>query len=188
MTTGESGAALEDVYRLTPLQEGLLFHTVLEGGSDVYVMQVVLSLEGELEEAALEAAWRLVMARHPALRTAVVWEDGGHPLQVVWREAELPLARLDWRGLSDSEAEAELAALLAGERARGFELDRPPLFRLALVRRGPRRAWLACSLHHLLLDGWSLANVLSEVTAAYRRLAAGEEPELPPVRPFRDYI
>src|SRR5947208_2717607 len=144
---------VEDIYALSPLQHGLLFHTLYDPGSGVYVEQMSCTLQGELNVSAFERAWQQVVQRHPVLRTAFVWEGLEAPLQVVRQRVRLPWELGDWRGLSASEQEARLAALLQTERTHGFELSKAPLLRLILIRCAEESYYFICSYHHLLLDG-----------------------------------
>jgi Condensation domain len=97
------------------------------------------------------------------LRTIFVWTGLDEPLQVVRRRFELPWVEEDWRGLSLGEQQARLQAFLQADRARGFELDQAPLMRCALLRVGQAQYYFIWSHHHLLLNGWSLPQVLKEV-------------------------
>ncbi len=179
---------VQDVYPLSPLQEGMLFESLYAPESGVYVEQIAAELRGDLDAAAFAAAWRRAVDRHPVLRTAFVWKRVERPLQVVHREVELPVVEEDWRGLGDAERERRLEAYLAADAARGFDLARPPLMRLALFRTGEERHRVVWSFHHVLLDGWSVPLVLQRVLAIYRALRAGGGGTVDPGRPFRDYV
>lgn len=175
---------LEDMYPLTPMQQGLLFHTLLTPATGVYIPQIALTLEGELDSAALQRAWRQTMARYTVLRTSFYWEAHEEPFQVVWRQVELPWAEHDWRSVPDHEQTSRLQALLEHDRITGFALNIPPLMRLALVRKGDHLYQMIWSYHHLILDGWSAGIILQDVFSHY---AAPSSPTLP-VRPYSDYI
>ncbi|HEY4592040.1 MAG TPA: condensation domain-containing protein, partial [Thermoanaerobaculia bacterium] len=176
---------VEDLYPLAPMQEGLLFHGLYAGaGADLYFEQLTAELEGDLDETAFAAAWRRVVERHTALRTGFLSHGVERPLQLVRRAAEVPWASEDWRGLAPPEVEARWGELLAADRARGFDLSRPPLLRLALARTGERTRRLVWSSHHILLDGWCFPLLLNEVFTLYGSAAAA----LPPARPYRDYV
>ncbi|HWM91382.1 MAG TPA: amino acid adenylation domain-containing protein [Thermoanaerobaculia bacterium] len=177
-----SDRGVEDLYPLAPLQEGLLFHSLYSEDADLYFGQVTAGLEGRLDAPAFAAAWQRVVERHSALRTGFVWKDVERPLQLVRRETELPWTEEGWRGLPDLEARWH--DLLAADRARGFDLSRPPLLRLTLVRTGEESHRLVWSSHHLLFDGWCLSVILGEVFALY----TNREVRHPPARPYRDYI
>ncbi|HEX6288077.1 MAG TPA: non-ribosomal peptide synthase/polyketide synthase, partial [Herpetosiphonaceae bacterium] len=179
---------IEDLYPLSPMQQGMLFHTVAEGGSGVYVEQLTCVLEGSLDRAAFQHAWATVVEHHPVFRTAFVWEGLDAPLQIVRQRAEVRWTNEDWRGLSPDVQEVQLTAYLDADRRRGFALDVAPLLRLALFRIGADRYAFVWSHHHLLLDGWSLPLVFDEVVHCYERLARGQELPLVRPRPYRDYI
>jgi amino acid adenylation domain-containing protein len=182
-----TGIDVEDVYGLSPLQQGMLFHTLREPNASLYFQQALYALEAP-DIAALERAFRRVVERHPVLRTSFHWEDLENPLQVVHRNAELPVERQDWRTLPPAEREARLLAFLEADRRRGFVLSEAPLMRLALLRQTDDTYQLVWSHHHLLLDGWSLPLVLRELFASYEAFRRGRDLDLPRPRPFRDYI
>ncbi|MGW6929940.1 amino acid adenylation domain-containing protein [Lentzea sp. NPDC054927] len=171
---------LVDAYPLSPMQQGMLFH-VLEAPADtaVYWAQDVRELRGPLDVAALREAWNIVVGRHPALRSAFVWEGVEEPLQVVIGEVDVPFEVLDWTTVADPGA--ALDDLLDADQRRGFDVTTAPLLRVYVADRGDRQ-WVVFTFHHLYLDGWSIPLVWDEVIAAYQRKS------LPPVRPYRDYI
>ncbi|MEU5579215.1 non-ribosomal peptide synthase/polyketide synthase [Streptomyces huasconensis] len=182
------GRDVEDLLPLTPLQEGMLFHRLVGGEDDVYVDQAALLLEGVSDPDALALAWQRVTDRTPALRTSVVWEGVPVPLQVVHRRVEVPVVQLDWRELDAGERAERLDRLRADDLARGLDLGTAPLMRLTLVRLPDARLHLLWTSHHLILDGWSLAQVLTEVSEEYAALTTGTEPRPPARRPFGDYV
>ncbi|MEU2060469.1 non-ribosomal peptide synthase/polyketide synthase [Streptomyces sp. NPDC013455] len=182
------GRDVEDLLPLTPLQEGMLFHRLVGGPDDVYVDQAALLLEGVSDPDALALAWQRVTDRTPALRTSVVWEGVPAPLQVVHRHVTVPVSRLDWRELEAGERAERLARLRADDLARGLDLGTAPLMRLTLIRLPDARLHLLWTSHHLILDGWSLAQVLGEVFEEYAALTTGATPRPPARRPFGDYV
>ena len=131
---------VEDLYPLSPLQEGLHFHAIYGGGSESYQAQGAQRLEGPLDVDLLRRAWAEVAARHPILRTAFLWEGLPRPLQRVDAAVEVPWTLGDWSGLSEAEQEAALERFMAEDRVRGYVLHEAPLMRCALFRAGPRRA------------------------------------------------
>src|SRR5919106_6161216 len=179
---------IEAIYPLSPMQQGMLFHTLETPDSEVYCEQMSCSVNGNLSVSAFKQAWRQVIQRHPILRTGFYWEEVSEPLQVVYRQAELAWVEEDWRGLSLGEQQARLQAFLQADRARGFELEQAPLMRCALLRVGQAQYYFIWSHHHLLLDGWSLPLVLKEVSTYYETYCGGRELHLAPPRPYRDYI
>ncbi|HEX2188960.1 MAG TPA: amino acid adenylation domain-containing protein, partial [Longimicrobiaceae bacterium] len=178
----------EDVYPLSPVQEGMVFHDLYAPETGAYCSQYVFTLRGELDAEVLRRAWQRVLERSPGLRSVFLWEGMARPVQAVLRSAELPWQTLDWRDAPREAHPERMRLFLEAERARGFDLLSPPLMRLALVRT-EEDAWeLAWSHHHLLLDGWSISLVLQDVLACYDALLRGRAPALPRRRPYRDYI
>ncbi len=179
---------VEDIYRLSPVQQGMLFHALFEPGGVAYFEQFAYEQTGALDRERLLAAWRHLLAREPILRTAFVWEGLDEPVQVVRRRVELPVVERDLRGLGHDEQRRRVAAYLEEDRARGFDLGTAPLARISLLHLGDERTTVVLSYHHLLLDGWSTTILLRDVAGAYEALGRGEEPDLPARRPFRDYV
>ncbi|HEX8177813.1 MAG TPA: condensation domain-containing protein, partial [Pyrinomonadaceae bacterium] len=178
---------IQDAYRLSPLQEGLIFHSLSAPETGVYIVQITCRLS-RLNVAAFEAAWQRVIERHTALRTAFVWKKSEQPLQVVVRRVSLPLRTYDWRSLSAPQQQEKFESHLEADRLEGFSLNRAPLMRLMLFRVGDDSYRLLWSHHHLILDGWSVALLLKEVFTIYEGLSGGQHLDLPPSRPYRDYI
>ncbi|MEO0683524.1 MAG: amino acid adenylation domain-containing protein [Cyanobacteria bacterium J06633_8] len=179
---------IESIYPLSPMQEGLLFHTLYEGESGVYFEQLSLTLSGDLNVAAFEQAWQQVVERHPVLRTLFVWDKTKKPLQVVCKKVNLPTHNYDWRNLSAVEQEEKFQTFLQTDRDKGFELDKAPLMRNTLIRLTDKSYKFIWSSHHLLTDGWCLPIILKEVFAFYEALNKGENLYLPSLRPYKDYI
>ncbi|MBP2875059.1 MULTISPECIES: non-ribosomal peptide synthase/polyketide synthase [Pseudomonas] len=173
---------VQDLYPLSPMQQGMLFHSLYQQGQDdIYVSQLRADIQG-LDVPRFQRAWAQVLARHDMLRTGFVWQDAQtQPLQAVYRDAVLPFAEYDWQARPDQQA--ALDALSEATRAQGFVLERAPLLSLKLVRTGAERFHLIYTNHHILLDGWSRAQLFGEVLQHY----AGQP--LPAIQGhYRDYI
>ncbi|MFI0487357.1 amino acid adenylation domain-containing protein [Actinomadura sp. 9N215] len=183
-----AGFPIEDVYPLSPMQQGMLLHTLLDPASGAYFEQTVLTFDGPLDTELLQAAFQHLVDWHPILRTAVRHHDQTTPLQLVAAHADVPWAVQDWTRSPAGEHDARLTEFLAADRARGLDLARPPLLRLTLIRHSADRHTLVLAEHHLLLDGWSQPVLLDDLRAAYGALASGEAPMPPTRRPYRDYI
>jgi amino acid adenylation domain-containing protein/non-ribosomal peptide synthase protein (TIGR01720 family) len=183
-----TGQWVEDLYPASPLQQGMLFHSLYDPESGVYFEQVNCVLEGPLKPRAFRQAWQRVVDRHSIFRTHFSWKGQHEAVQVVHRRVELPWEELDWRSLSPDEKERQLESLLNKDRKRGFEFGGAPLMRLVLIHTDESVWWFVWSHHHVLMDGWSLPIVLREVLLSYQGLAQGEQVALPPVRSYRNYI
>ncbi|MEO3755457.1 amino acid adenylation domain-containing protein [Streptomyces sp. B6B3] len=179
---------LEDVLPLSGLQEGFLFHALFdEQGTDVYVEQIVLGLEGPLDSDTLRASWRTLTRRHPGLRAGFrQLADVARPLQFIVRDPVPGWSEEDLSGLGEDGARAEAERMGIRERARRFDLARPPLFRVLLVKLAPDRHQMIVTLHHVLLDGWSLPLLTGELVSCYA--SGGTARALPSLMPYREYF
>ncbi|SFO23810.1 non-ribosomal peptide synthase domain TIGR01720/amino acid adenylation domain-containing protein [Pseudomonas sp. NFACC24-1] len=173
--------AVDDIYPLSPMQQGMLFHSLLGQGSGDYINQMRLDVEG-VDPQRFRAAWQAVVDVHDILRTGFFWQgDLEQPVQIVQRQVEVPFRVLDWSGRTDIDD--ALQTLADEERAQGVDLTQAPLMRLVLVRTGTDRHHLIYTNHHILMDGWSSAQLLGEVLQHYR----GDSVARPTGR-YRDYI
>ncbi|MCP4233935.1 MAG: hypothetical protein GY770_10205, partial [Aestuariibacter sp.] len=127
------GENIADIYPLSPMQEGMLFHSMYAPESGVYFEQIYFCLNGQLNIEAFQKAWQHLIDRHTILRTAFLHETD-RPLQLVYKKARLSCQMLDWGELSESDRRQELESLLATERNQGFKLNEAPLMRLQVIR------------------------------------------------------
>jgi amino acid adenylation domain-containing protein len=184
MATG----SVEAAFPLTPLQEGMLYHTLRAPDEGVYHVQCTATLAGDLDEERFRQAWQLAAHRHAALRTFFSWEGRQRPLQVVRSSIELGIECLDWRDAEPDEQQERWRAVLAHDRHRGFVLSNAPLMRVVIARTGERHSLLLWSMHHALADGWSAIIVLDEVARDYATLAAGGVPSRPVAPRFDRFV
>lgn len=179
---------VDSVYPLSPMQQGMLFHSLYAPESGVYVEQLNCTLDGDLSVRAFERAWQRVVERHAILRTGFIGESLKEPVQVVYREVKVSVTQHDWRALPPADQSAQLAVFLQTDRTRAFDLAAAPLLRLTLIRMAAHTYEFVWSYHHALLDGWSTPMLIQEVLAFYEAARRGEELRLPPARPYRAYI
>ncbi|WP_312877595.1 non-ribosomal peptide synthetase [Lentzea indica] len=175
-------ADVEDIYPLTPMQAGMVFHGLVDDGG-AYLNQVRLRLCGVRDPDAFGVAWQRVVDRTPILRSRVVWDGVPEPLQVVCRTVHLPTAHLDWR-----ESDGDMAALLDRDRAAGIDLGTAPLMRLTVITLPDDEILLVWTFHHVLLDGWSAAQVFGEVCEQYTALTRGGAARQVARPLFREYL
>ncbi|WP_313062208.1 non-ribosomal peptide synthetase, partial [Pseudomonas rhodesiae] len=170
-----AGPQIADLYPLSPMQQGMLFHSLYEPEAQAYINQLRLDIEG-LDLLAFGRAWQAALDRHDILRSSFHWLGLHSAHQLIQRHVDLQLQVIEDTG-------ADLDALAEAERDKGFALDAAPLFRLMLVR-GAGHGWhLIFTSHHILMDGWSNAQLLAEVIAHYAGHAVPA-----PAGQFRDYL
>jgi amino acid adenylation domain-containing protein len=184
-----SGGALADVLPLSPAQEGLLYHALLAGDShDAYLVQCRFGVAGPARDEALREAVSLLLARHPNLRACFRQRGTARPVQLIprraaanWTEVCLPDAG---PSAGPRERAAALSGLMAADRSRPFDVTRPPLLRCTLVRYQDGSADLILTMHHMLIDGWSMPILARDLAELYAGRGAG----LPAAPPYRDYL
>ena len=179
---------LENVCRLTPMQQGILFHSVSHQHTDLYCQQTLYAIHGHLDAAAFRKACQAAVDHEPVLRTSFMWEAAEGPLQVVHRRVRLPFEEQDLRALAATEQEDAVRRLADAERELGFDLSRPPLLRAKLLRLADDVWRLIWVVHHLVLDGWSVPLLVKQILAYYQGYCEGREVRLPPAHPFSEYV
>nr|WP_234349926.1 non-ribosomal peptide synthetase [Streptomyces sp. WM4235] len=177
-------ARIEDMLPLSPLQQGMLFHSVYDQSApDVYTVQVTVTLAGPVDADRLERAGAALLRRHPNLR-AGFWHEGvPQPVQFVPAEVTFALNRVD---LSDDPSASAVRRVERSELNHRFALHRPPLLRLTLARRDPNDHLLIVTVHHILVDGWSMPLLVGDLLALYDN--DGDLAALPSVRPYKEYL
>jgi len=180
---------VEDVYPLSATQRGIYFQSLLvPRTSGAYVEQIAFDLTGTVDETAFCRAWQHVAGQEEMLRTAVVRRGAPYPLQVLVRSAALVPSILDWREIPATQHASHLAQLIIDDRMKGFDLKRPPLSRVTLVRLTDVRWRVLWTYHHVIFDGWSEPLVLREVFQAYDSLVAGLQPGTEQRTRYRDFV
>ncbi|MGN2362570.1 non-ribosomal peptide synthetase [Streptomyces luridiscabiei] len=184
--------SLEAVLPLSPLQQGILFHALYEEGQadsgtiDFYNVQTPLELTGALDTDLLRVSCGALVGRHASLRAGFLRRRSGEAVQAVARVVEPPWEEIDLSGFGQEELRPRLSRLLTEERARRFDMAKPPLLRFTLIRLAPDRHILLITNHHILLDGWSLPLILGDLFRIYGD--GGTADRLEPTVPFQDYL
>ncbi|TBV02029.1 condensation domain-containing protein, partial [Stutzerimonas kirkiae] len=170
---------IEDIYPLSPMQQGMLFHTLYaqEGGD--YINQMRVDIEG-LDIERFQQAWQTAVDRHEVLRASFVTQFE-QPLQIIRRQMEIPFISLDWSAQADIQK--SLDTWTEADRQKGFDLLNDPLLRIAVICTGKKRHQFIYTSHHILMDGWSNSQLLGEVLQAYTGV-----PSNPQTGRYRDYI
>ncbi|MEL6441192.1 MAG: amino acid adenylation domain-containing protein [Cyanobacteria bacterium J06621_8] len=179
---------IQDIYPLSPMQQGMLFHSLLEPNSGAYIIQTSFELHGYLDTDAFAAAWQKIIEQHSILRTAFVWNNLEQPLQVVGSTAKISLTEQDWQGISSIEQQSKLGELLRQRKQEGFNLNKAPLMRFDLIKMRSQVSQFIWTYHHLLLDGWSVPLIFKELLGYYQCLSQGLAiPQTTP-SPYKNYI
>ncbi|MDH5548231.1 MAG: amino acid adenylation domain-containing protein, partial [Gammaproteobacteria bacterium] len=179
---------LDDIYPLSPMQQGILFNSLFVPESRVFFEQLSCHLTGPLNLSAFNSAWHQVVNRHAVLKTAFAYENAIEPYQLVYPQVDVPLIIEDWREIPSDEQPTKLKAFLKQDMDKGFDLESPPLLRLALLQTDEDRYYFILSFHHILMDGWSFFQFLPEVFSCYKAFNQQQTPQLPQAPLYKNYI
>jgi amino acid adenylation domain-containing protein len=179
---------IEDIYPLSPMQQGMLFHSLYAPDSGIYFQQMICTLRGNLEVAAFEQAWQKIVEKHSIFRTAFIWESLNKPVQVVYKQVKITVENDDWQGLSEQEQQEQLKVFLESDQQHSLQLSQPPLMRLHLIKLDKNTHQFVFSSHHLLLDAWSLPLVFNDLLNFYEAISQRETIRYQSPLSYRHYI
>lgn len=169
---------IEQFYRLTPLQEGMLFQKLYHSESSEYVIQTCMKIEGNLDLIAAQNSINLLAVKHDVIRTSFFYQKATKPKQVVLRERKLEFTEVDLSGCKDEEKLAEQIAIIKREDIdRGFNLERDSLLRVKVIKTGEREFRMLWSFHHIIMDGWCLSLIYGDFIGFYKILLSGKDYE-----------
>jgi len=179
---------LQDVYKLSPMQEGMLFHSLLDEGTNPYFEQTLFHIKGEIDYLLLEKSFNLLIRRYDILRTIFRYENLKQPLQILLRERHLKIYFENISQLNKEKKETYLEEFKRKDRKRKFDLSTDLLMRISLFRTGRDSYRLLWSSHHIIMDGWCLGIIFKDLLTIYRSLIKGKPPNPGPVTPYKKYI
>ena len=182
LTLRDKSRQLESVYPLSAMQEGMLFHALHDESGETYFEQMTIEINGTLDKQALQRAWELTQFRHPILRSGFIWDELPQALQFVRGDAP---ESIQFHPEGDAQA---LQKLLADERQAGFDLGRAGLIRIGVMPKASSAYYLVFNFHHLILDGWSVSLVLTDLFRFYRGILAGQEIKPQAGPPYEQFI
>jgi len=176
---------VEDIYPLSPMQEGMIFHSRFSANSGAYIIQMSCVMSGNFSPEKFQHAWLSVINRHPSLRTTIYENIQSPDYQIVLKKVVPSWQFLDWSNLSEDDQKLQWEQLLSSDRSEGYVLDLPSLMRFYLIRFSENEWRFLWSHHHLLTDGWCLPILMREVLHFYSNPAVID---LPLPAPYRLYI
>lgn len=179
---------IEKVYSLSPMQEGMLFETLLQPASSAYVQQMNFTLSGALDLEAFEKSFQALIDRYEIFRTVFIYEKVQRPKQVVLKQREAKFTYIDIRQQSDAERRETLLHLQEQDKSLGFHLFRDPLIRMTVIHCREEVYRVIWSFHHILMDGWCMGVVLDEFFQMYEQYRTKQPLMLSPVQPYQRYI
>lgn len=184
---------IQDIYPLTPLQEGMLFHTLQDQElghhrANTFCQQMTFRIHGHLCLDTFVKSWNQLLARHDMLRTIFNHTSTSKPLQIVLKTQALDVDYHDVSHLSASERDAFRQDYIARDRSIPLDLSQGPLMRLGLLKLADDDYQVIWSFHHIILDGWCIQIIQEELLAFYQALSLGQTARLAPVAPYSAYV
>ncbi|XLS29492.1 amino acid adenylation domain-containing protein [Flavobacteriaceae bacterium M23B6Z8] len=176
------------LYNLSPLQEGLLFHALLDKESAAYIEQLYVDFPSGVDVTALKTAWESVIANHTIFRTGFFYEELKVPVQYVNDRVVLPFKEIDYSDLEVSERESKIQEFLKKDMETPFDFGTAPLMRITLIRMSSSAYRMVFTNHHILLDGWSLSIVMEEFMEAYEGYVSKTSSDSRREDHYEDYI
>jgi len=179
-----------DIYKLSPMQAGMLFHSLMKENSNAYITQAVFSIDGTIDKIILEKSFNQLIRRYDILRTQFYTDNPQLPLQIVLKYRETNIYFEDISHLDNKAQKLLIQKFSREDLQKGFDLTKDILLRLSLFKIAPDQYNLVWSMHHILMDGWCLSIIFNQMLKEYRSLARGENPplELEPVNQYVEYI
>ncbi|MCC3380887.1 non-ribosomal peptide synthetase, partial [Paenibacillus farraposensis] len=178
---------IENVYKLTPMQKGMFFHSLLEPHSLSYFEQATFEWHGHFDAQSFAQSLDALVQRHAALRTNF-YNGWGDPVQIVYRTKRSEFNYEDLRGMEQLQREAYIRNYIDDDRNRGFDLTQDPLLRVSVLHKGEADYLLMWSFHHIIMDGWCVPLITQEVFETYFAISQQREPEFLPALPYSRYI
>ncbi|MCP5049409.1 MAG: AMP-binding protein, partial [bacterium] len=180
---------IQDLYTLSPMQEGMLFHRLYDHSSSSYFEQISYRLQGDLDIAIVEKSLNELFKRHSILRTAFVHEGLDRPLQIVLRDRVIDFYYEDISRMSPSEEKEKcIKEFKENDKQRSFDLGKDTLMRVSVFKTAPGEYALTWSFHHVLMDGWCIGILNAEFFEIYNSFREDRPFRLPPVQPYANYI
>ncbi|TNE52911.1 MAG: non-ribosomal peptide synthetase, partial [Bacteroidetes bacterium] len=175
-------------YGLSPLQEGMLYHYLLDEQTTANVHQLSYTVRGPLNPTLFEESWNRILSRHDMLRTNFIYKKVKKPIQLVLKERKVEFHQEDISQLSETEQEHYLNQFREQDKKRGFDPGKDVLLRIAVIRLSEEQHLVIWTYHHLILDGWCMGIVMGELIQIYEQLLKGSSPELQDAISYGEYI
>lgn len=179
---------IKNIYALSPMQEGMLMHTVYGDSPLAYFEQTRYRITGDLDLAIFTDTWQLIVQRHDIFRTIFVYENVPKPIQIVLKERLMPIELLDFTSYEPEIIKVKVEEEVLIDRSKPFHLTKDNLMRMKIIKVAPQMFEIIWSSHHILMDGWSLGLVLQEFFEIYQSKLKKISPKLKTPIAYGDYI
>ncbi|WP_108867379.1 non-ribosomal peptide synthetase [Aquimarina aquimarini] len=160
-------AEIVDIAILSPLQEGILFHSIFDDTPGAYVVQFSFDFVNGIDIPLFKESWEKLFKKHAILRTTIHAEYFEVPVQCVYGEVDFPLEIIDYSHLTGNALAEAINSFLISDKEQGFDLTKAPLVRFTILKLPENRMKLVITDHHILWDGWSFSILMSSFITNY---------------------
>ncbi|WP_432403719.1 amino acid adenylation domain-containing protein [Wukongibacter sp. M2B1] len=179
---------VKDIYSLSPMQEGMLFHYIMDRESSTYFEQLAFTVYGKVDIKKFENAFNKIIEKYEVLRTIFIYEELAKPLQIVLKKREMEVCFEDIFDLKDSEKDKYIEDFKIEDRRRGFDLERDIPMRISVIRISDNTYKIIWSFHHIIMDGWCIGIIIKDFFEIYKRFIRGENVIFELAKPYSTYI
>ncbi|WP_432403717.1 amino acid adenylation domain-containing protein [Wukongibacter sp. M2B1] len=179
---------VKDIYSLSPMQEGMLFHYILDKKTSAYFEQTTFTLKGELDIEAFEKTFNKIVEKYDVLRTVFTYRKTRKPRQIVLksRQSKIYFEDICWK--DEDSKDIFLEQYKSEDRERGFDLEKDIPMRISIIKTSQYTYKIVWSFHHIIMDGWCLGIIIKDFFDIYGSLKGKEDIILEPARPYSTYI
>lgn len=182
------GIQIKNMYPLTPMQEGMLFHSLLEKNDKAYFQQAIFNINGSLDIELFNESFNALLERYDILRTVFISEQVEQPLQVVLKERKMTVEFQDLSSMDRVSQNSCIEDYAKKDMEKGFDLSKDVLMRVSLLKLGINVHKVIWSFHHIIMDGWCLAILIKDYFLIYEALKSKNKPLLEPVYSYGSYV
>jgi amino acid adenylation domain-containing protein len=179
---------IKDIYNLTPMQAGILFHYMMENQSFAYFQQLVFPARGHIDTELFEKALNKVIDKYDVLRTVFLYKKVDKPVQVVLKQREAVLETRDISHLPGEEKKPRVKQLMQQDKEKGFDLEKDIPMRVTIVKTSGREFTIIWSHHHIIMDGWCIGLVISDFFRYYYAIKEGQAIPAETAPPYSRYL
>ncbi|MFK8101570.1 MAG: amino acid adenylation domain-containing protein, partial [Saprospiraceae bacterium] len=180
--------AISSLYRLSPIQEGMLFHYIYDRSSSAYKEQLIFDFDSAVDQTALEAAWNQLIQAHSILRSNILYEELNLAVQCVYKEVSVPFEYVDYSGLALDAKEEKVKTFIKASQTQGLDFSKAPVMRVALLKLSDKSYKMIWTYHHIFVDGWSVPIILEKLLRNYEALVGGQSLTMQAEERYEDYI
>ncbi len=179
---------IKDIYPLSPMQHGILFHTLADESLGMYFEQIAITLSGQIDLDLFQKSFNAVIKEYDVLRTMFIYKNVKKPVQLVLKDRKTDIRFEDISTKAGLEKTEYIEKFKKQDMEKGFDLSRDILIRMSIIKTDERSCEIIVSFHHIIMDGWSLGVIIKDILANYELLKDKKELKIIDAKPYSDFI